>query len=104
MYRNSGSLSLSELSGSLQPCKGLENVFPQPEKFQTYLLTVQPAQFHTKISLIFTLLNHNVVYFYFYGPFQEGRAASTTLRTVTVQVTSDSSCNSAYVSYGGITV
>jgi hypothetical protein len=35
--------------------------------------------------------------------FQEVGAASTTLRQVTVQVTSDSSCNSAYAAYGGIT-
>jgi trypsin len=35
--------------------------------------------------------------------FQEGGSSSTTLRQVTVQIVSDASCNSAYVSYGGIT-
>jgi len=35
--------------------------------------------------------------------FQEGGAASTTLREVTVQIISDASCNTAYAAYGGIT-
>jgi len=35
--------------------------------------------------------------------FQEGGAASTTLRQVTVQIVSDASCNNAYAAHGGIT-
>jgi trypsin len=38
-----------------------------------------------------------------WGTTTEGGAASTTLRTVTVQIVSDASCNTAYASYGGIT-
>ncbi|KDR22111.1 Trypsin-1 [Zootermopsis nevadensis] len=38
-----------------------------------------------------------------WGTTSEGGSASTTLRQVTVQIVSDSSCNSAYSSYGGIT-
>jgi hypothetical protein len=86
---------------------------------------VQPAIFLTAISLSLKSLNQNFGYIFCFGrftkiirnallevcqkllhmviAFQEGGAGSTTLRQVTVQIVSDSSCNSAYSSFGGIT-
>ena len=103
----------------------LSNAIQHTEKFQYQLLSVQPAIFLTTISLSLTFIDQIVSYIYCFGSFtkmmrnmllevcwewlhlvialQEGGSASTTMRQVTVQIISDSTCNSAYASVGGIT-